>query len=300
MNSQYMGFLQCVGIDMLRPALLMYALLRYQLFGHDLKMERPVILIATLMMAGYGGLFVSWVLMDAGTGAMGLGLLVTFLLLLYPSFLAARWVVGRVIPGSRELSRKEARDIYYISLQGATYKGELTDHSDKEALAALRTRLGVTEREHSLLLEQEGFRELVSAARPRMRYAMLVDETGRLAAHVGPPDEAKMDKEIVAGMLTAVRQFVSDTFKSQSGELDILRYGDRTLVMEKGGGFILAAAVEGEAGPAVRTTLGDMLTILLKRHGNVLFEWDGNITDAEGAKMELQRMVDSFNLSGRI
>jgi hypothetical protein len=303
-NTSYMGFQQVVGIDLVRPALLCYALLRYQFFGRELRVERFVIILATLMMACYGGLYTAQALGGLGINAMATGLCIMFALLLYPAYNASRWLVNRVIPGVRELTRKEARNIYYISLQGGTHKGRITEQSDEEALAALRKSLGVTEREHTLLLEQERQKAHIGGVRSRIKYAMLVDESGRLAINVGPADEAVIDKEILAGMLTAVRSFVSDAFKSGSssghGELDVLRYGDRTMVMEKGGGFILAAAIDGEAGPTIRTAVGDMLTILLKRHGNILFEWDGNVTDAEPAKLELQRMVDSYNISGGI
>lgn len=290
------GFMLVVGTNIVRPALICYALLRYQFFGYELRIERGVTAVATLMIAYYGALFISLWFFPMGFPAQFTVLLVAFAVLLLPALMAARHLVRKVMPSAHEMTRAEAREVYYMTFQGAVFRGEVGDPEDAAALADLRERLGLTEREHALLMEGERHRERAGMPVNRIRYTLLVDESGRLVARVGPAEDSDVDQDVLAGMLMAVRQFVSDAFKRSAGDLDTLQYGDRKLLMEKGGGYVLAASPEGAADPAFRSVLGDMIAIILKRHGNILDNWSGNLTEAEPVRAELQRLVDTYNL----
>ena len=73
-------------------------------------------------------------------------------------------------------------------------------------------------------------------------------ETGLLLQHVIDESVPGQDGEMISGMLTAIQDFMRDSFGGAEGEsLDTVEYGDRTLWIEQGPQAILAGVVWGNA-----------------------------------------------------
>jgi outer membrane protein OmpA-like peptidoglycan-associated protein len=73
-------------------------------------------------------------------------------------------------------------------------------------------------------------------------------ETGLLLQHVIAESVPGQDGEMISGMLTAIQDFMRDSFGGAEGEsLDTVEYGDRTLWIEQGPQAILAGVVWGNA-----------------------------------------------------
>ncbi len=81
----------------------------------------------------------------------------------------------------------------------------------------------------------------------RVEQVFLVhSETGLLLAHVTAESVVFQDADMVSGMLTAIQDFVRDSFKTSSREgLDSLQIGDLTVLVEQGPLAYLAAVVRG-------------------------------------------------------
>jgi len=70
-------------------------------------------------------------------------------------------------------------------------------------------------------------------------------QSGILLQHVGAEANHGKDPDLVSGMLTAIQEFVKDSFNSQTGEmLDTLRMdGDHSVWIEQGPHAMLAAVI---------------------------------------------------------
>jgi outer membrane protein OmpA-like peptidoglycan-associated protein len=119
--------------------------------------------------------------------------------------------------------------------------------------------------------------------------------SGLLIAEV-QQDSLRLESEMLAGMLTAIRGFVNDCI-SQSGdlplELDGIDYGTSKIMLEVAGYCYLAVVVKGEPPTAfikmMQTTLGQ----LVRRHDQSLQHFEGDpATISEDVQKSLEKLRD--------
>ncbi|HSX83426.1 MAG TPA: hypothetical protein VLQ80_33345 [Candidatus Saccharimonadia bacterium] len=85
-------------------------------------------------------------------------------------------------------------------------------------------------------------------------------ETGLLLQHMVAESVPGQDGEMISGMLTAIQDFMQDSFGGAEGEsLDTVEYGDRTLWIEQGPQAILAGVVRGNAPRELKTVFQEAL-----------------------------------------
>jgi OOP family OmpA-OmpF porin len=105
-------------------------------------------------------------------------------------------------------------------------------------------------------------------------------ETGLLLRHVTADGstEGVQDADMVSGMLTAIRDFVQDSFGgAESGQtLEELRVGEMDVWVVQGPHAILAAVVRGNAPKELRNTLEEALEAIHLRFGTVLGTFQGD------------------------
>ena len=106
-------------------------------------------------------------------------------------------------------------------------------------------------------------------------------ETGLLLQHVAATDEAVSDPDMVSGMLSAIQDFIRDSFASgdngdSGSDLRSMRTGSRTVVIEPGRHAIAAMVVNGVP-PAEKTALlADLVDRLHSGWGSMLASFDGD------------------------
>ena len=72
-------------------------------------------------------------------------------------------------------------------------------------------------------------------------------ETGLLLVHAAPPELTVTDADLISGMLTAIQDFVGDSFQQQeAGKLRTFSVGELTVIVEAGPQALLAAVVRGQ------------------------------------------------------
>ncbi len=84
----------------------------------------------------------------------------------------------------------------------------------------------------------------------RVEQVLLIHaETGLLLAHVASPDLPTADGDLISGMLTAIRDFVGDSFSQERdvGGLTSFKVGELGVTVEPGPQAVLAAVVRGPA-----------------------------------------------------
>jgi outer membrane protein OmpA-like peptidoglycan-associated protein len=122
-------------------------------------------------------------------------------------------------------------------------------------------------------------------------------ETGLLLQHLVAGGAGGADADMVSGMLTAIQDFVHDSFQSPEGEqLETLEVGDLTVWVEQGPLAILAGVIRGTAPQDLRLVFQTTLErIHLEFHDRLVnFSGDASTFDPARPLLEdcLQSQVD--------
>ena len=108
-------------------------------------------------------------------------------------------------------------------------------------------------------------------------------ETGLLLAQAHPPNLAVPDADLVSGMLTAIRDFVGDSFVQEKdvGGLRTFTVGELTVMVEPGPRALLAAVVRGQAPESYLRRLQETIEGVHARFARALQEFEGETTPFE-------------------
>jgi hypothetical protein len=129
--------------------------------------------------------------------------------------------------------------------------------------------------------------------RYRIEEVFLVDNAGVLLVHLSRGESKAIDAKLVSGMLTAVQEFVKDSFrpnhdvddtKIAEGALGKLEYGDFKIVIERGQYTFLSAVISGYDNKRLRNRIRDVVDEFETRYSTVLADWDGDMARFDGAE----------------
>jgi OOP family OmpA-OmpF porin len=130
----------------------------------------------------------------------------------------------------------------------------------------------------------------------RVEQAYLIHaETSLLLAHVAAPDLSAPDADLVSGMLTAIRDFVSDSFGGGGGAGGGLRtftVGELTVMVEPGPKALLAAVVRGQAPPSLLERLQRTLEDVHFQFAGPLGRFAGDAAPFEDARPILAECLE--------
>lgn len=112
----------------------------------------------------------------------------------------------------------------------------------------------------------------------RVEQVLLIDrKTGLLLQHAHTRAAGVRDADMVSGMLTAIRDFVQDSFRvSGDDSLESLKVGDLAVWIEAGPYAILAPVIRGSAPPDFRRVLQDALERIHLEFGQALESFEGD------------------------
>ena len=115
-------------------------------------------------------------------------------------------------------------------------------------------------------------------------------ETGLLLAHAWAPDLPVSDADLISGMLTAIRDFVADSFAPErdAGGLRQFSVGELTVMVEQGPQALIAAVVRGQAPDTLLAKLQDTLERVHLEYSGPLTAFDGDATPFEPARPLLE------------
>jgi hypothetical protein len=131
--------------------------------------------------------------------------------------------------------------------------------------------------------------------RYRVEEAFLVNNAGILMTHLSR-GESKMalDVELVSAMLTAVQEFVKDSFVKGEQDSEIivdrrkslekLEFGEFHLVLEQGKYSFLCAVISGYENKRLRKSMREVLNKFEEEYGDILHDWDGVMETFEKAQ----------------
>jgi OOP family OmpA-OmpF porin len=118
-------------------------------------------------------------------------------------------------------------------------------------------------------------------------------ETGLLLSHAWTPELPPSDPDLVSGMLTAIRDFVADSFArdGDAGGLRRFTVGELTVMVEQGPQAILAAVVRGQAPDALLGKLQDTLERVHLEYADALAGFEGDTMPFEPARPLLEECL---------
>ncbi len=189
--------------------------------------------------------------------------------------------MGRAIKAQIELERDAMVDALYpvIGNTIAKYMGEVVAQINEKVETALspaglqrklRARLqGVSEAE---LILQESMPTEVQAI------FLIHKASGLVISEIQPALEARLEPNMVAGMLTAIRSFVNDCI-AQSGEiseLNEIEYGDSRIILEVAGYCYLALVVRGTPRPVFVKRMQRTLMQIVRKYSREIEEFEGD------------------------
>jgi len=117
-------------------------------------------------------------------------------------------------------------------------------------------------------------------------------ETGILLEAAAQAETAR-DEDLMSGMLTAIQDFVRDSFSvERTQELDRLEVGDFQVWIERGPRAVLAAVIRGAAPRRVRAVINDALADVHADYGEQLRDFSGDPAPFEAAQPRLEACLE--------
>lgn len=123
-------------------------------------------------------------------------------------------------------------------------------------------------------------------------------DSGLLLQHVAAAqinnEEGPRDADMVSGMLTAIQDFVRDSFSTKDGEgLERVKVGDLNVWIERGPHALLAASVRGNAPSALAGVLRDALEQSHRLKSAQMGEYSGDSSVFDELRPVLMRCLQS-------
>jgi outer membrane protein OmpA-like peptidoglycan-associated protein len=117
-------------------------------------------------------------------------------------------------------------------------------------------------------------------------------ETGLLISHVSVSGEGIQDSDLVSSMLTAIQDFVSDSFGvKKTEELEVLEVGKFSLWLQHGPVVLLAAVVSGTPPPELRYVFERELELIHQTYAHELQAFNGDAEPLAGCRENLIRCL---------
>ena len=129
----------------------------------------------------------------------------------------------------------------------------------------------------------------------RVEQVFLIDRrTGLLLQHAAATDVVVQDTDLVSGMLTAILDFVRDSFNSTPREtLDTLQVGGLAVWIEQGPLALLAGVIRGTPPQALRNRFRLAIEQIHQAHGAALQAFDGDASTLAAALPLLEGCLEA-------
>lgn len=122
----------------------------------------------------------------------------------------------------------------------------------------------------------------------------LMTPDGRLLKHYTRRLRPDQDEDILAGMLTAVQNFIKESFDEAGGRLKAIRFENYDILISHSKNLVIAAIISTKKPEKLRTQMKLVTDDLEKQFGPKLVNWGGDKSDLAGVDLIMKRL-----LSGR-
>ncbi len=124
----------------------------------------------------------------------------------------------------------------------------------------------------------------------RVEQVFLIHQpSGLLLQHLSTAGTETQDGDMVSGMLSAIRDFVRDSFHVSGDEsVQTLQVGELSVWIEQGPHAIVAAVIRGTAPPDLRVALEQAIEGVHAQYSDLLESFDGDAAKFEGTRPLLE------------
>ncbi len=120
----------------------------------------------------------------------------------------------------------------------------------------------------------------------------LIHMNGCLLAHETRKYHEEIDADIFSAMLTAVQDFVKDSFKDKNAVgLRKMSFGLSTIFIERGRYSFLVAVVVGTEPRLLPLHMVEILREVEEKYGNILKDWKGWLEDVKGIDEIIKKII---------
>lgn len=136
---------------------------------------------------------------------------------------------------------------------------------------------------------------LLHRLRYRVEQVFLIHrETGLLLHHVASDGVVVQDQHVVSGMLTAIQNYVRDSFGAAPDQaLDQFQVGDWTVWVEQGAHSYLAGVIRGTPPANLRERFRDVLDHIHAHHTDALAHFSGDATPFKTTHVDLENCLEA-------
>ncbi|MEC4818752.1 MAG: OmpA family protein [Scytonema sp. PMC 1069.18] len=119
-------------------------------------------------------------------------------------------------------------------------------------------------------------------------------KNGLLLQHIVAPLVTIQDPDLVAAMLTAIQDFVRDSFHTQNKDgLQSLQFGDLVIWIEEGPQAVLASIIRGTAPQELRLVFQEAIEKIHQKFNQELISFEGETEPLAGSKTDLESCLRS-------
>ena len=155
---------------------------------------------------------------------------------------------------------------------------ELTRNVDTR----LRQQLNLRERLNHMLARLRGVSEAELMIREALPYSiervfLVHRETGMLLSHLSAQAEDPGNMDIISGMLTAIQDFVRDSFSGGEGTLEEITHGGRRILLKSGQRAYVAVVLSGVEPVGYNDLIRETSAEINLQYEEELKKFDGNM-----------------------
>ena len=140
--------------------------------------------------------------------------------------------------------------------------------------------------------EDDSVNETLIESKPVAKYKVeelyLIYKDGRLIRNLSAV-EVKTDSEIMSGMLTAINDFVQDSFNTE-GDLGDIGYGNNKIILQRGRNSYLAAVIYGETDNFFKSKMARAVRGI-EQENLTIGSWNGDSETIKNVKPQLEPII---------
>jgi OOP family OmpA-OmpF porin len=128
---------------------------------------------------------------------------------------------------------------------------------------------------------------------PKIEEVFTVYKTGLLIKHIGNHDDDTLDNDIITGMLTAVQDFIKESFCDRDpSDLKKMEFGEKRLFLERGDYIYLAVVYTGDANRKMQEKITRIIDAIETIYRKVLYQWDGDLRRLKSIEEITRPLID--------
>jgi hypothetical protein len=183
--------------------------------------------------------------------------------------------------------------------------GQIINKAISEALreltrsidARLRQQLNLRDRINQMTARLRGVSDAELFIRGSLPYSiervfLVHRDSGMLLAHVHADSSSTVEMTTISGMLTAIQDFVRDSFSGGKGELEEIAHGNRRILLEAGQRAYVAVVLEGVEPEGYNGLIRDAVSTINVKYENELKKFDGSMEGLPDFAAHLDPLLD--------